>query len=202
MVIAVFMASFLCSMALPPAGRWRPLRASGQRLRSDLLAATGRKDGKSPPRHIDFVNLPITNRINEGPVKIKDENDLRSFLRDVGGYMVQLEDGTNSEHRSFEDLVEGKKHVVIYKERRSADDRFHGFIDNMSRGFEDRAILGVVRQLEYKGHTGVFIAFSHQKVSEAGSKDTLTDFDGIVQTDSHIFVIEAKMHAKVPAICV
>ena len=136
------------------------------------------------------------------PVEFENDNDFQLFLRDVGGYMVQLADGTGSIHRTFENLVEGEEYIVLYKERRNAEERYNRFIDSALRGFKDSAIKGVIRELESKGHTGVSNAHSGQKVRQAGSKDTLTDFDGIVQTDSHIFVVEAKMDAKVPAICV
>ena len=57
--------------------------------------------------------------------------------------------------------------------------------------------------LREMGHESVELLYAAKEVMYATSNDVKGEFDGIVATASHLFVVEAKLHAKVvPLRCV
>ena len=51
--------------------------------------------------------------------------------------------------------------------------------------------------LREMGQESVELLYAAKEVSYAASNDVKGEFDGIVATASHLFVVEAKLHAKV-----
>jgi hypothetical protein len=51
--------------------------------------------------------------------------------------------------------------------------------------------------LREMGQESVELLYATKEVSYAASHDVKGEFDGIVATASHLFVVEAKLHAKV-----
>lgn len=148
---------------------------------------------RSPPVAVTFVNLPLrgSNELVERVTcSVNNDNDLGYFLRSINGYMVQDMGSSEPAHHKFRNLKDGGEYKVLYKP-------IGNFINNDSLTMEDRANEGVVRQLVRKGHQAVRRVHTRIEVYRGCPKTLVTDFDGIVETETHIFVIEAKLRAKV-----
>jgi hypothetical protein len=123
-----------------------------------------------------------------------DENDFQRFLRDIGGYAIENLEGNS--YRALALIDAEKKYNICYCEKAAA--RFDdGFRSNSAKAFEAKANVAVVDALCAMGHQSVELLHAAKEMSYAGSTGVKGEIDGLIATASHLFVVEAKLHAKV-----
>ena len=152
------------------------------------------KGRKNTEKTVQFTNVNDDLDKNlRTSVLFKNDDDFKSFLRELGAYAVQCPEGKQT--RSLESIDEDKEYTLRYCGKAAA--RFDGFISDSARAFEAKANVAVMNALREMGHESVELLYAAKEVMYATSNDVKGEFDGIVATASHLFVVEAKLHAKV-----
>ena len=156
------------------------------------------------PRSVAGKTITFTNCIVAGKtigfeqaVQFKNDHDLQCFFATNRiSYVNAVDDTDGTGQRSLAAMESTKKYVIRYVPDISegAGTRFSNFIDNNSKAFEAKANVAVVEELVRHGHTSAKLMCASQELIDGIVEGEL---DGVVETDSHLFVVEAKVHAKV-----
>ncbi len=156
---------------------------------------------KNYGKEISFVNYPARNGSEvRRTVTFGNEASFLAYLHrnDVSALEeVVGESGEGSVVTTFANLDPDKEYIICYK-RSATEGRIvgiEGFARNTADSFEDRANLALVHQLQLKKHAGVELRYSQTELRLG--KTIRGDIDGLVETDSHVFVVESKLHAQV-----
>lgn len=121
---------------------------------------------------------------------LKNDQDLLLFF--TTAHINWAQDASGKKYRSLAEMDELKKYSLSYSTPGIIDKTAaSSFIDN---SFKGRANCAVVKELLRLGHKDVRIICTSEKVYVAGLK--AGEFDGIIGSDTHLFVVEAKLHAK------
>ena len=157
-------------------------------------------DGVEPPtqrkntvKTLHFNDVNELGEITRSSMIFSTDKQFQSFLKYFDAFGV--EDTEGNRHRSLE-LIDVDKEYTLCRGGKAAE-RFDGFITNSAKAFEAKANVAVVNALKEMGQQSVELRYAAKEVSHVESKDVKGEFDGIVVTASHLFVVEAKLHAKV-----
>jgi hypothetical protein len=152
------------------------------------------KRRKNTEKTVQFTN--VNDELDKNlrtSMTFMNDDDFKSFLRELGAYAVESPEG--DQFRSLALIDADKEYTLRYCGKAAA--RFDGFTSNSARAFEAKANVAVMNALREMGHASVELLYAAKEVSYAASNDVKGEFDGIVATASHLFVVEAKLHAKV-----
>ena len=151
------------------------------------------KPKKNTEKTVQFTNVKdeLDNNLRTNTT-IKNDNDFKLFLRKLGAYAVQCE---GKQYMSLESIDVDKEYTLRYCGKAAA--RFDGYISNSASAFEAKANVAVMNALREMGQESVELLYAAKEVSYAASNDVKGEFDGIVATASHLFVVEAKLRAQV-----
>jgi hypothetical protein len=173
---------------------------SGFLVDSRLVFANRNGFSTAAGKKLTFTNFKDTTSIfgREASISFKNDHDLRCFFTTLQALCV-VDSGGNM-FRSLASMDDSKKYNICYSSGiiDGAAARFNSFIDNTAKSFEGKANIAVVKELTRLGFPAAKIMYASKKVHDDESETG--EFDGIVATSSHIFVVEAKLHAKVPDI--
>ena len=181
--------------------RFKRMKSTSRRFtKSDSMEPTKREKKNT------IKTIQLTNVIDDTDNNLKtrltfiNDNDFHSFLLSLGAFAVEGPEGNH--FRSLTLLDVDTEYTLRYSGKAAA--RIDGFISNTARAFESKANVAVMNALREMGHESVELLYAAKEVSyDVASKNIKGEFDGIVATASHLFVVEAKLHAKVvPLRCV
>ena len=158
---------------------------------------------ETPGKKISIVNYPSRDGVGEDrrTVRFGHEAGFFAFMarHDVSALEEVHPSGKGELVMTLAD-IDPKKEYIMYYTKFATESRLisiEGFTRNSAGAFEDRANIAVVNQLRHRNHARVKLLDS--KVQLRWGKKVKGDIDGLVVTDTHIFVVEAKMHAVVCA---
>ncbi len=184
------------SLAFFPTPRVRTILQATSRSSKAQIPVSDKNEEKA----ISFVNFPSRDGTeiqktvtfdNEAFLAFLHRNDV-SALEEVIG-----ESGSGNVVATFAHVDPDKNYILCYK-KSLTEGRLvgiEGFARNSADSFEDKANLALVQQLRQMKHTGVDLTYSKTKLRLG--KQIMGDIDGLVETDSHIFIVESKTHAQV-----
>ena len=172
------------------------------RFSATSLRAIAAYPDETPGKKISFVNFPSRDGV-EGrrTVQFREEADFLAYL--ARNRVSALEEvhpsGKGKLVMELAGIDPMKEYIICYT-KSAIESRLvniEGFTRNSAGAFEDRANIALVSQLRHQNHMGVEVLCD--KVKLRWGNEAKGDIDGLVVTDTHIFVVEAKIHAVVCA---
>lgn len=143
-------------------------------------------------KSITFTNYKDDLDVNVGREEVfrfKNDHDLLCFFTSSFSNCAQDDSGKN--YRSLAAMDETKKYRLSYSAGIFTPSSKYS---QVLHTWEAKANIAVVNELRRLGHNNVRLVCANRNIVSGGV--IVGEFDGVVETESHIFLVEAKVHAK------